>query len=117
MAPAHLFQSALALSDLERFYREVRHTNESLGEPISDADATVQSMPTRATAKWHLAHTIWFFEAMVLSPHLQGHRPFDDRFTFLFNSFYETLGARQPRPRRGMITRPALGRSLRLPGA
>ncbi|MET4205051.1 hypothetical protein [Bradyrhizobium sp. LA6.12] len=54
---------------------------------------------------WRLAHTTWFFEAMVLSPHLKGYRPFDD----LFNSYYETLEARQPRPRRSMITRPALG--------
>ncbi|WP_262269450.1 ergothioneine biosynthesis protein EgtB [Microvirga yunnanensis] len=108
MAPAHLFQSAFAPSDLERFYREVRHTSERLGEPLSDADATVQSMPDASPAKWHLAHTTWFFEAMVLSPHLTGYRTFDERFTFLFNSYYETLGARQPRPRRGMITRPTL---------
>lgn len=108
MAPAHLFQSVLAPSDLERFYHEVRHTSERLGEPLSDADATVQSMPDASPAKWHLAHTTWFFEAMVLSPHLTGYRTFDERFTFLFNSYYETLGARQPRPRRGMITRPTL---------
>src|SRR3954452_8469696 len=109
MAPAHLFQSALALSDLERFYREVRHTSERLGEPLSDADATVQSMPDASPAKWHLAHTTWFFEAMVLMPHVRGYEPYDERFHFLFNSYYETLGARQPRPRRGMLTRPALG--------
>ena len=108
MAPAHLFQSALALTDLERFYREVRHTSERLGEPLSDADATVQSMPDASPAKWHLAHTTWFFEAMVLSRYLNGYKPFDEGFTFLFNSYYETVGARQPRPRRGMITRPSL---------
>jgi hypothetical protein len=108
MAPAHLFQSSLALSDLERFNRKVRHTSEWLGEPLSDADATLQSMTDASPAKWHLPHTSWFFVAMVLLPHLQGYRPFDERLTFLFNSYYETLGARQPRPRRGMITRPAL---------
>ena len=85
-----------------------RHTSEWLGEPLSDADATLQSMTDASPAKWHLPHTTWFFVAMVLSPHLQGYRPFDERFTFLFNSYYEALGARQPRPRRGMITRPAL---------
>jgi ergothioneine biosynthesis protein EgtB len=108
MAPAHLFQSALALSELESLYLEVRRTSETLGEPLSDADATVQSMPDGSPAKWHLAHTTWFFEAMVLSPHLRGYTPFDDKFTFLFNSYNETLGARQPRPRRGMVTRPGL---------
>ena len=92
MAPAHLFQSALALSDLERFYGEVRHMSERLGEPLSDAYATVQSTPDASPAKWHLAHATWFFEAMVLSPHLKGYRPFEERFTFLFNSYYETLG-------------------------
>ena len=108
MAHAHLFQSALALGDLLRFYLEVWRTSEALGEPLSDADATVQSMPDASPAKWRLAYTTWFFEAMVLSPHLKGYRPFDEWFTFLFNSYYETLGARLPRPRRGMITRPAL---------
>jgi hypothetical protein len=108
MAPAHFFQSALALSDLERFYRKVRHTSEWLGEPLSDADATLQSMTDASPAKWHLPHTTWFFVAMVLSPHLKDYKPFDERFTFLFNSYYETLGAQQPRPRRGMITQPAL---------
>jgi ergothioneine biosynthesis protein EgtB len=108
MAAAHLFQSSLALSDLERFYRKVRHTSEWLGEPLSDADATLQSMTDASPAKWHLPHTTWFFVAMVLSSYLQGYRPFDERFTFLFSSYYATLGARRPRPRRGMITRPAL---------
>jgi ergothioneine biosynthesis protein EgtB len=108
MTRAHLFHSALALTDLERFYREVRHTSETLGEPLSDADATVQSMPDASPAKWHLAHTTWFFETMVLSRYVNGYKPFDEKFTFLFNSYYETLGARQPRPRRGMITRPTL---------
>ena len=120
MAPAHLFQSALALSDLERFYLEVRHTGEALGEPLSDADATVQSMPDASSAKWHLAayyRFTWFFEAMVLSRYLKGYKPFDEKFTFLFNSYYETLGAPQPRPRRGMVMRPALDEILRVPGA
>ena len=106
--PAYLFQSTLAPNDLHRLFREVRTTSERLAEPLSDADATVQSMQDASPSKWHLAHTTWFFEAMVLKPHLPDYSDFDDGFSFLFNSYYETLGARQPRPRRGMITRPSL---------
>lgn len=109
---SQLFQTALGPDDLYSFFRAVRATSEKLGEPLSDADATVQSMPDASPAKWHLAHTTWFFEAMVLKPYASKYEPFDEDFNFLFNSYYETLGARQPRPRRGMITRPALSHIL-----
>ena len=94
--------------DLDRLYRSVRAASARLGAPLSDADATVQSMPDASPAKWHLAHTTWFFERMILEPNLPGYRAFDPQFNFLFNSYYESIGARQPRPRRGMITRPSL---------
>lgn len=108
MKTSTLFQTALGPNDLYSFFREVRATSEKLGEPLSDADATVQSMPDASPAKWHLAHTTWFFEAMVLTPYVASYQRFDDDFNFLFNSYYESLGTRQPRARRGMITRPAL---------
>jgi ergothioneine biosynthesis protein EgtB len=105
---AHLFRSTLELEQLTRFYRGVREASAALGAPLSDADATVQSMPDASPAKWHLAHTTWFFESMVLQPHLKNYRAFDEAFGFLFNSYYESMGARQPRPARGMLSRPTL---------
>jgi ergothioneine biosynthesis protein EgtB len=101
-------QPTVVLSTLERQYRSVRAASALLAAPLSDADATVQSMPDASPAKWHLAHTTWFFEKMVLVPHFSGYRAFDERFNFLFNSYYESVGARQPRPLRGLLSRPSL---------
>ena len=91
----------------ERF-RATRTLSEALAAPLSDADATLQSMADASPAKWHLAHTTWFWETFLLRDHLSGYRPFDERFAFLFNSYYEAEGPRHARPSRGMLARPSL---------
>ncbi|PTQ68512.1 ergothioneine biosynthesis protein EgtB [Pseudomonas sp. GV071] len=94
---------------LER-YLSVRRYSESLISPLSDEDMVVQSMSDASPAKWHVAHTTWFFETFLLVPHLPGYQTFDPTFAYLFNSYYEALGPRHPRPQRGLLSRPPLAR-------
>ncbi|QFZ84218.1 ergothioneine biosynthesis protein EgtB [Variovorax paradoxus] len=91
----------------ERF-RTVRAASLALAAPLSAEDQCIQSMPDASPTKWHLAHTTWFFETVLLQPHAPDYRPFDARFHYLFNSYYEALGPRHPRPQRGLLTRPSL---------
>jgi ergothioneine biosynthesis protein EgtB len=93
-------------------YRAVRETTLALIAPLSAEDCSIQSMPDASPAKWHLAHTTWFFETFVLAPHVPGYRLFDAAYGYLFNSYYNAIGERHPRPERGMLSRPSLDEVL-----
>jgi ergothioneine biosynthesis protein EgtB len=101
-------EAAVVEGSLGHRFAAVRGLSMMLAEPLSDADATVQSMPDASPAKWHLAHTSWFFETFVLRDRVPGYRLHDERWPFLFNSYYEAEGRRHARGRRGMVTRPTL---------
>ena len=85
-----------------------RQLSLDLAAPLSEADANLQPFADASPAKWHLAHTNWFFETFVLRDHVPGYRLFDERFHFLFNSYYDGEGERHPRPKRSLISRPSL---------
>lgn len=89
-------------------YRAVRAETEALTAPLSPEDCQIQSMPDASPAKWHLAHTSWFFETFLLEALLPDYRPFHPAFGMLFNSYYVGVGERFARPQRGMLTRPTL---------
>jgi dimethylhistidine N-methyltransferase len=90
-------------------YRAVRAATEALAAPLSPEDQTVQTMPDVSPTKWHRAHVTWFFEQFVLIPHRPGYRPVDERYLYLWNSYYEGVGPRHPRAERGLLSRPGVG--------
>jgi ergothioneine biosynthesis protein EgtB len=99
--------------DLAARYRAVRRATEALCEPLEVEDYVIQSMPEASPAKWHLAHTSWFFETFVLAAHVPGYRPFHPQFAVLFNSYYNAVGPRWPRPVRGLLSRPTVAEVFR----
>ena len=94
--------------DLRQRFSDTRAQTLRLIEPLSAEDCALQSMPDASPAKWHLAHTSWFFETFVLERHVAGYVPFHPQFRMLFNSYYVSVGPRHPRPERGLLSRPAL---------
>jgi ergothioneine biosynthesis protein EgtB len=108
MDDIRLHQDLSRADSLGSRYQHVRRATETLAARLTDEDQCIQSMPDASPAKWHRAHTTWFFEQFVLVPHFAGYRVFDPAFCFLFNSYYEAVGPRHPRPSRGLLTRPSV---------
>src|SRR5437763_6705983 len=101
--------SELPKSERERWieaFRRVRGETERRAAPLSPEDQVIQSMPDASPTKWHRAHTTWFLETFLVQPNVPGYKVYDERFAFLFNSYYVAAGPRHPRPERGLITRP-----------
>jgi len=92
---------------VDRFFA-TRALTESLAAPLTAEDQTVQSMPDVSPTKWHRAHTTWFFETFLLAPNLPGYQSFHPAYGYLFNSYYEGVGARYPRHDRGLVSRPGV---------
>ncbi len=107
-----LFAETLAPDRLAELFRATRERTLALTEGLAPEDMTVQSMEDASPTKWHLAHTSWFFEEFVLRPHLDGYRSEDERFAFLFNSYYVKAGPRFARHQRGLVTRPTVAEVL-----
>ncbi len=93
---------------LAELLSRVRRSTLHLADPLGVEDQVAQANEDASPTKWHLAHTTWFFETFVLQPFLSGYQVFDERFSFCFNSYYETVGDRQPRASRGLLTRPTV---------
>jgi ergothioneine biosynthesis protein EgtB len=105
--PQPLPAGTLASPTLTQRLFQTRRTSTELAAFLSGEDMTVQAMEDASPTKWHLAHVTWFFETFILKAYLPGYREFDPTFNYCFNSYYETLGPRQPRPNRGLLTRPS----------
>src|SRR5260221_309260 len=106
-------KSGPARKRLAARYREVRAFSEHLCRPLRTEDYVIQSMPDASPAKWHLAHTSWFFETFILQTGLPSYRPSESLNSFLFNSYYNAVGPMHCRARRGMISRPTLEETCR----
>jgi ergothioneine biosynthesis protein EgtB len=100
--------SLTAGAPLAQEFRRVRAFTERLCEPLEIEDYVVQSMPDCSPTKWHLAHVSWFFETFILGPNVPGYRSLHPQYTYLFNSYYNAIGERHCRPKRGLISRPTV---------
>ena len=108
--PETVVEKATGLTSerMRKFYSEVRGVSMRITQGLSPEDQMLQSMPDASPTKWHLAHTTWFFETFILKPNVSGYKVFDPRFTYLFNSYYKSLGKHPYRGARGLMSRPGL---------
>ncbi len=106
-APSLFSDSGTLAQNLVEAYLAVRDETERRAAPLSPEDQLIQSMPDASPAKWHRAHTTWFFEQFLLGEHCEGYQPFHPDYAFLFNSYYVTAGPRHARHQRGHLTRPS----------
>jgi ergothioneine biosynthesis protein EgtB len=98
----------LNVSSVIEKFQKVRGVSESLCEPLIIEDYGLQAMAETSPAKWHLAHTTWFFETFLLKPKLQSYKPLNTQYEYLFNSYYNGIGSQYPRPQRGLLSRPSV---------
>jgi len=106
--PAAQAHARMSVTGLRDRYARTRARSLDLAQPLSAEDCCAQSMPDASPVKWHLAHTTWFFETFILESHEPDFRPFMPAFRVLFNSYYNGVGEKHPRPQRGLLTRPPL---------
>ena len=97
-----------SLNEVIEKYLKVRGVSEWQCEPLIIEDYGLQAMPETSPAKWHLAHTTWFFETFLLKPHLKNYTPLNKKYEFMFNSYYNGIGSQYPRPQRGLLSRPSV---------
>lgn len=103
----HELESAKQRSIEEQFL-QVRNVSEWQCEPLLIEDYGLQAMPETSPAKWHIAHTTWFFETFILKPHLKSYQPLNPQYEYLFNSYYNGIGSQYPRPQRALLSRPSV---------
>lgn len=99
---------ALSNSSVVTMFEKTRQVSEWQCEPLLIEDYGLQAMPETSPAKWHLAHTTWFFETFLLKPYLKNYKPINDQYEVLFNSYYNGIGPQHPRPKRGLLSRPSV---------
>jgi ergothioneine biosynthesis protein EgtB len=99
----------LSTTSLRGRLARARAMSMQIAEPLTEEDQIVQAIEDASPTKWHLAHTTWFFEEFVLKPYDRAYKVYDERFSYCFNSYYETAGPRHPRPKRSLLTRPTHG--------